>query len=270
MPNMHREDTPESATSTPRASTMRRRWRVTSPSNLDRLAARRDSGTTPTTTRRSPTGCWTGSARHRRQPGDHDVRSGGRNGRFWAWEGAGLLPRHVRARVELRARHGPALPRAGALRARDAGLRRPASASTRTPARSASAARDARPGPATAQGGYDPEGAPRAPDVAPTTRSSSRNWPRIRKALEFLIRQDGNDDGLIEGAQHNTYDMDFYGPNTMVGSLYLGRAPGRRGDGPRAWATRRSPTGAGRSSRAGRKRPSQRSSTANTSSRRWT
>ncbi len=49
-----------------------------------------------------------------------------------------------------------------------------------------------------------------------------RNWPRIRKALEFLIEQDGNADGLIEGSQHNTYDINFFGPNTMVGSLYLG------------------------------------------------
>jgi non-lysosomal glucosylceramidase len=48
-----------------------------------------------------------------------------------------------------------------------------------------------------------------------------RNWPRIRKALEFLIKQDGNDDGLIENGQPNTYDIDFYGPNTFVGSLYL-------------------------------------------------
>jgi len=49
-----------------------------------------------------------------------------------------------------------------------------------------------------------------------------RNWPNIRKAVEFLIEQDGNDDGLIEGAQHQTYDENYYGPNTMVGSLYLG------------------------------------------------
>jgi non-lysosomal glucosylceramidase len=48
-----------------------------------------------------------------------------------------------------------------------------------------------------------------------------RNWPRIKKALEFLIKQDGNDDGLIENGQPNTYDIDFYGPNTFVGSLYL-------------------------------------------------
>jgi uncharacterized protein (DUF608 family) len=48
-----------------------------------------------------------------------------------------------------------------------------------------------------------------------------RNWPRIRKALEFSISQDGNDDGLIENTQHNTYDINFEGPNTFVGSLYL-------------------------------------------------
>lgn len=48
-----------------------------------------------------------------------------------------------------------------------------------------------------------------------------RNWPRIKKALEFLFVQDGDLNGLIEGEQHNTYDINFYGPNTMVGSLYL-------------------------------------------------
>lgn len=48
-----------------------------------------------------------------------------------------------------------------------------------------------------------------------------RNWPRIKKSLEFLIREDANDDGLLEGEQHNTYDINFFGANTMVGSLYL-------------------------------------------------
>ncbi|MBP7053085.1 MAG: hypothetical protein KBE65_18930 [Phycisphaerae bacterium] len=48
-----------------------------------------------------------------------------------------------------------------------------------------------------------------------------RNWPRIKRALEFSISQDGNDDGLIENSQHNTYDINFEGPNTFVGSLYL-------------------------------------------------
>ncbi|MBN2024314.1 MAG: hypothetical protein JW809_16145 [Pirellulales bacterium] len=49
-----------------------------------------------------------------------------------------------------------------------------------------------------------------------------RNWPHVRKALEFLIREDKDDNGLLEGSQHNTYDINFQGPNTMVGSLYLG------------------------------------------------
>ncbi|MHB8953403.1 MAG: GH116 family glycosyl hydrolase [Pirellulaceae bacterium] len=49
-----------------------------------------------------------------------------------------------------------------------------------------------------------------------------RNWPQIRKALEFLFQQDANDDGVIEGEQHNTYDINFYGPNPMIGILYLG------------------------------------------------
>ncbi|MFQ6036519.1 MAG: GH116 family glycosyl hydrolase [Sedimentisphaerales bacterium] len=48
-----------------------------------------------------------------------------------------------------------------------------------------------------------------------------RNWPRIKKALLFSIARDGNDDGLIEDSQHNTYDINFQGPNTFVGSLYL-------------------------------------------------
>ncbi|MHC4329918.1 MAG: GH116 family glycosyl hydrolase, partial [Planctomycetota bacterium] len=48
-----------------------------------------------------------------------------------------------------------------------------------------------------------------------------RNWPRIKKTLEFSIGRDGNDDGLIEDSQHNTFDINFQGPNTFVGSLYL-------------------------------------------------
>ncbi|MCD6351615.1 MAG: hypothetical protein J7M26_05805, partial [Armatimonadetes bacterium] len=48
-------------------------------------------------------------------------------------------------------------------------------------------------------------------------------WPRARKALEFAWKYwDADRDGLMEGMQHNTYDMEFYGPNTMMGSLYLG------------------------------------------------
>ncbi|MBU0606743.1 MAG: hypothetical protein KKI08_02605 [Armatimonadetes bacterium] len=48
-------------------------------------------------------------------------------------------------------------------------------------------------------------------------------WPRCVKALEFAWKYwDADQDGVMEGMQHNTYDMEFYGPNTMMGSLYLG------------------------------------------------
>ncbi|MEZ5966255.1 MAG: GH116 family glycosyl hydrolase [Planctomycetota bacterium] len=48
-----------------------------------------------------------------------------------------------------------------------------------------------------------------------------RVWPHLKRVLDFLIEQDPDADGLIEGRQHNTYDIDFFGANTMVGSLYL-------------------------------------------------
>ena len=52
-----------------------------------------------------------------------------------------------------------------------------------------------------------------------------RNWTKIRKSLEFLINEDKDAekpaDGILEGSQHNTYDINFFGANTMVGSLYL-------------------------------------------------
>lgn len=50
-------------------------------------------------------------------------------------------------------------------------------------------------------------------------------WPRIKKALEFAWVPggwDANRDGVLEGVQHNTYDVEFYGPNPMCGIYYLG------------------------------------------------
>ena len=48
-----------------------------------------------------------------------------------------------------------------------------------------------------------------------------RNWPNTKLALNYAIEQDGNADGIMAGKQHNTYDVNFYGPNTFVGALYL-------------------------------------------------
>lgn len=49
----------------------------------------------------------------------------------------------------------------------------------------------------------------------------SRNWDKIKKATQFIIKEDGNADGLIEKEQANTYDIAFFGANTYVGGLYL-------------------------------------------------
>jgi non-lysosomal glucosylceramidase len=50
-------------------------------------------------------------------------------------------------------------------------------------------------------------------------------WPRIKKAIEFAWVPggwDANKDGVLEGVQHNTYDVEFYGPNPQCGIFYLG------------------------------------------------
>jgi uncharacterized protein (DUF608 family) len=49
-------------------------------------------------------------------------------------------------------------------------------------------------------------------------------WPRIKKAIEFAWVPggwDANRDGVMEGVQHNTYDVEFYGPNPLCGIFYL-------------------------------------------------
>jgi uncharacterized protein (DUF608 family) len=50
-------------------------------------------------------------------------------------------------------------------------------------------------------------------------------WPHIKKAIEFAWIPggwDANKDGVLEGVQHNTYDVEFYGPNPQCGIFYLG------------------------------------------------
>jgi uncharacterized protein (DUF608 family) len=50
-------------------------------------------------------------------------------------------------------------------------------------------------------------------------------WPKVKKALEFAWVPggwDGDRDGVAEGVQHNTYDLEFYGPNPLTGIYYLG------------------------------------------------
>jgi len=48
-------------------------------------------------------------------------------------------------------------------------------------------------------------------------------WPKAREALEFAWKGwDADHDGLMEGEQHNTFDVEFFGANPLTGTLYLG------------------------------------------------
>ncbi len=48
-------------------------------------------------------------------------------------------------------------------------------------------------------------------------------WPNAKRALEFAWKHwDADKDGVMEGEQHNTYDIEFFGPNPMMTTLYLG------------------------------------------------
>jgi uncharacterized protein (DUF608 family) len=50
-------------------------------------------------------------------------------------------------------------------------------------------------------------------------------WPGARRALEFCWIEngwDGDRDGVMEGCQHNTMDVEYYGPNPQMTGWYLG------------------------------------------------
>jgi uncharacterized protein (DUF608 family) len=52
-----------------------------------------------------------------------------------------------------------------------------------------------------------------------------RLWPNVKRALAFAwIRGgwDANKDGVMEGCQHNTMDVEYYGPNPQMELWYLG------------------------------------------------
>ncbi len=46
-------------------------------------------------------------------------------------------------------------------------------------------------------------------------------YPRVKMAIEYMIRQDENADGIIEGSQPNTLDASWYGKISFISSLYL-------------------------------------------------
>jgi hypothetical protein len=48
-----------------------------------------------------------------------------------------------------------------------------------------------------------------------------RLWPNIRKAVEFLVAKDPDENGLIEGRQPHTLDAAWFGPMGWISGLYL-------------------------------------------------
>ena len=53
-----------------------------------------------------------------------------------------------------------------------------------------------------------------------------RNWPRIKKSIQYLIlhdkEKDGTADGILEGFQYHTLDRPWYGKISWISSLYNG------------------------------------------------
>jgi len=52
-----------------------------------------------------------------------------------------------------------------------------------------------------------------------------RLWPQVRRAMEFCWIAGGWDadrDGVMEGCQHNTMDVEYFGPNPQMTGWYLG------------------------------------------------
>jgi len=52
-----------------------------------------------------------------------------------------------------------------------------------------------------------------------------KHWLMVKKAMEFCWIPggwDANKDGVMEGAQHNTMDVEYFGPNPQMGFWYLG------------------------------------------------
>jgi uncharacterized protein (DUF608 family) len=140
-----------------------------------------------------------------------------RNGRFWGWEGVGCCHgtcTHVWHYAHAVARLFPDLERS-AREVQDYGI-----------------GFDPKTGVIDHRGefhvGYAADGqagcilrAYREHQMSPDDAFLKRLWPKVKRSVEYMIAQDGNDDGLIENYQHNTLDTGFWGPSSWLSSLYV-------------------------------------------------
>jgi uncharacterized protein (DUF608 family) len=48
-------------------------------------------------------------------------------------------------------------------------------------------------------------------------------WPKVKRSMDYCIENwDPRHEGLVEEPHHNTYDIEFWGPDGMCSSFYLG------------------------------------------------
>lgn len=137
-------------------------------------------------------------------------------GRFWSWEGVGCCEgtcTHVWQYAQAVARVFPAIERDTRERV-DLGL----AFNTKT-----------------GQIGYRGEGTGEAIDgqagtvlrilrehqMSKDNTFLKHNWPHIKKAVEFILNHDTNDDGIIDGPQPNTLDAAWYGEISWISSLCI-------------------------------------------------
>ncbi|MCY3024282.1 MAG: GH116 family glycosyl hydrolase, partial [Planctomycetota bacterium] len=57
--------------------------------------------------------------------------------------------------------------------------------------------------------------------MSPDDAFLKRNWPKIKTMFKPLLQLDGNDDGVLEGAQMNTLDQAWFGKISWLSSLYI-------------------------------------------------
>ena len=57
--------------------------------------------------------------------------------------------------------------------------------------------------------------------MSPDNEFLKRNWIKVKKAIEWLIAQDGTEDGILKKNQANTLDSEWFGYIPWLTSLYL-------------------------------------------------
>ena len=64
-------------------------------------------------------------------------------------------------------------------------------------------------------------GAYREHMMTPNNDFLQRNWPAIKRAVQYMIDRDPDFDGILEGSQPNTLDASWYGKISFISSLYI-------------------------------------------------